>query len=91
MIQGIAMVTRRKLIFSGTAALLAGIPLRHAGAADDPVGILAAIYARVAKGKGDSGGRSWCRRLPDRNTCQGAHLAVGQSRRPYEEGRQRAD
>jgi hypothetical protein len=50
------MITRRKLILSGTAALLAGLLPRHVGAADDPVGILTAIYARVAAGKGDSGG-----------------------------------
>jgi uncharacterized protein DUF3828 len=50
------MVTRRKLILSGTAALLAAFLPRHAGAVDDPVGILTAIYTRVAKGKGDSGG-----------------------------------
>ena len=50
------MIIRRKLILSGTAALLVGILPRHVGAADDPVGILTAIYVRVAKGKGDSGG-----------------------------------
>jgi len=50
------MVTRRKLILSGAAALLAPVLLRHAAAADDPAGILTAIYTRVAKGKGDGGG-----------------------------------
>lgn len=50
------MVTRRKLILSGAAALLATILPRHAGAADDPAGILTAIYTRAAKGKGDGGG-----------------------------------
>ncbi|MCK1517414.1 DUF3828 domain-containing protein [Bradyrhizobium sp. 190] len=46
------MVTRRKLILSGTAAVLA-VTLPHpAFAADDPAGILTAIYTRVAKGKG---------------------------------------
>jgi len=50
------MITRRKLILSGTAAPLVGILPRHVGAADDPVGMLTAIYARVAKGKGDTGG-----------------------------------
>ena len=50
------MVTRRKLILSGTAAVLA-VTLPHPTfAADDPAGILTAIYTRVAKGKGDSGG-----------------------------------
>jgi hypothetical protein len=50
------MVTRRKLILSGAAVLLAAMLPRHAGAADDPAGILTAIYTRVARGKGDGGG-----------------------------------
>jgi hypothetical protein len=50
------MVTRRKLILSGAAALLATVLPRHAAAADGPTGILTAIYTRVAKGKGDGGG-----------------------------------
>ena len=50
------MVTRRKLILSGAAALLAPVLLRHAAAADDPAGILTAIHTPVAKGKGDGGG-----------------------------------
>ena len=50
------MVTRRKLILSGATGLLATVPPRHAAAADDPAGILTAIYTRVAKGKGDAGG-----------------------------------
>jgi hypothetical protein len=50
------MVTRRKLILSGATALLATVLPRHAAAADDPAGILNAIYTRVAKGKGDGGG-----------------------------------
>jgi hypothetical protein len=50
------MVTRRKLILSGAAGLLANILPRHAAAADDPAGILTAIYTRVAQGKGDGGG-----------------------------------
>jgi hypothetical protein len=50
------MVTRRKLILSAAAALLAPVLPRHAAAADDPAGILTAIYTRVAKGKGDGGG-----------------------------------
>jgi hypothetical protein len=50
------MVTRRKLILSGATALLATVLPRHAAAADDPAGILTAIYTRVAKGKGDGGG-----------------------------------
>ena len=49
------MVTRRKLILSGAGLLAAGLPQTML-AADDPAGILTAIYARVAKGKGDSGG-----------------------------------
>ena len=50
------MVTRRKLILSAAAALLAPVLPRHAAAADDPAGILTAIYTRVARGKGDGGG-----------------------------------
>jgi hypothetical protein len=50
------MVTRRKLILSGATALLATVLPRHAAAADDPAGILTAIYTRIAKGKGDGGG-----------------------------------
>ena len=50
------MVTRRKLILSGATAWLATVLPRHAAAADDPAGILTAIYTRVAKGKGDGGG-----------------------------------
>lgn len=53
------MVTRRELILSGTAGLLAATLPRGAPAApsaDDPAGIVIAIYARAAKGKGDSGG-----------------------------------
>jgi Protein of unknown function (DUF3828) len=50
------MVTRRKLILSGATALLATVLPRHAAAADDPAGILTAIYTRVTKGKGDGGG-----------------------------------
>jgi len=50
------MVTRRKLILSGATGLLAAA-LPHASlAADDPAGIVTAIYTRAAKGKGDGGG-----------------------------------
>ena len=50
------MVTRRDLILSGAAALLATVLPRHAAAADDPAGVLTAIYTSVAKGKGNGGG-----------------------------------
>lgn len=50
------MPTRRVLILSGAAALIAAALPPAAQAADDPAGIVAAIYARVARGKGDSGG-----------------------------------
>jgi hypothetical protein len=50
------MITRRNLILSGAAAVLAVIQPRHAHAADDPTAILTAIYKRVTKGKGDDGG-----------------------------------
>ncbi|MBR1278819.1 DUF3828 domain-containing protein [Bradyrhizobium sp. AUGA SZCCT0283] len=51
------MVTRRKLILSGAAGLLAAtLPRASLAAPDDPVGIVTAIYTRAAKGKGDGGG-----------------------------------
>jgi len=57
--QGNAMINRRNFVFTG---LLAGAMVPRARAAqppasqNDPVAILTAIYARVAKGKGNSGG-----------------------------------
>ena len=50
------MITRRELILSGAAGLLAATLPNEAPAADDPAGIITAIYTRAAKGKGDSGG-----------------------------------
>jgi Protein of unknown function (DUF3828) len=54
------MVTRRQLIFTATAGLLAATASRPEAAApsaaNDPVGIVTAIYTRAAKGKGDGGG-----------------------------------
>ena len=51
------MVTRRKLMLSGAAGLLATtLPRAALAAPDDPVGIVTAIYTRAAKGKGDGGG-----------------------------------
>jgi hypothetical protein len=52
------MVSRRKLILSGAAGLLAAatLPRATSAAPDDPVGIVTAIYTRAAKGKGDGGG-----------------------------------
>jgi hypothetical protein len=54
------MITRRRLILSGAAGLLAGPVSRRALAvplaANDPVAIVNAIYARAAKGKGNGGG-----------------------------------
>ena len=50
------MITRRNLIVSGAALVLAGTLPHHARAADDPAGILTAVYTRVIKGKGDGGG-----------------------------------
>ena len=49
------MISRRTLI-SGISGLLAATQVRAAPPADDPAGIITAIYSRVAKGKGDSGG-----------------------------------
>jgi Protein of unknown function (DUF3828) len=54
------MITRRALISTGIAGLLAGATARSAlaepASPDDPVAILNAIYTRAAKGKGDGGG-----------------------------------
>jgi hypothetical protein len=53
------MITRRAIIFTGATGLLVAAS-RSAFAdpptANDPVAIINAIYARVAKGKGDGGG-----------------------------------
>ena len=51
------MFTRRKLILSGASGLFAAtLPRAALAAADDPAGIVTAIYTRAAKGKGDAGG-----------------------------------
>ena len=54
------MVNRRQLILTGAAGLLAAAWPRQALAAPpspaDPAGIIAAIYTRAARGKGDGGG-----------------------------------
>jgi len=53
------MPTRRTLVFTALAALLACSDLaiaRAAPPASDPVAIATEIYTRVAKGKGDGGG-----------------------------------
>jgi hypothetical protein len=54
------MVSRRVLIVSGAAGLLASALSQPALAAPlspaDPAGIVTAIYTRAAKGKGDGGG-----------------------------------
>jgi hypothetical protein len=51
----IAMIARRSLILAAVV-LLGSAVSNHALAADDPVAIIKAIYARVIKGKGDGGG-----------------------------------
>jgi hypothetical protein len=54
------MITRRRLIMGGVAGLFASAVSRRAlaapPAANDPVAMVNAIYARAAKGKGDGGG-----------------------------------
>ena len=53
------MIGRRELVLWGTAGLLAAALLRGALAAppaDDPAGIVTAIYSRAAKDRGDAGG-----------------------------------
>jgi len=51
------MITRRNVVLT-SLILASGAPLARAepAASDDPVAIVNAIYARAAKGKGDSGG-----------------------------------
>src|SRR5665647_559577 len=53
------MITRRTLLLTGTAGLLAAAISRPAladpGHADDPRSIVNAIYTRAARGKGDGG------------------------------------
>ena len=54
------MISRRSLFFAGTTTVLAATIVHPALAApptaNDPLAIVNAIYARAAKGKGDSGG-----------------------------------
>ncbi len=54
------MITRRALISTGLAGLLANATahaaLAQSASPDDPAAILNAIYSRAAKGKGDGGG-----------------------------------
>jgi hypothetical protein len=54
------MITRRALISTAIAGLSAALierpALAETAASNDPVAILTAIYTRVAKGKGNSGG-----------------------------------
>ncbi|WP_315751167.1 MULTISPECIES: DUF3828 domain-containing protein [unclassified Bradyrhizobium] len=46
----------RRIVLAATTALLASPVLAQAPMANDPVAILAAIYTRAARGKGDEGG-----------------------------------
>jgi Protein of unknown function (DUF3828) len=53
------MITRRELISGATGLTVAAFSqaaLAAPPAADDPAGIITAIYTRAAKGKGDGGG-----------------------------------
>jgi uncharacterized protein DUF3828 len=51
------MITRRIFVLTGVTGLVAAYPaLAAAPPATDPLGIVNAIYARAAKGKGDGGG-----------------------------------
>ncbi|MDI1266296.1 MAG: DUF3828 domain-containing protein [bacterium] len=50
------MLSRRALILSGAAVLMAVVLPPEAQAADDPADVVTAIYTRAAKGNGDSGG-----------------------------------
>ena len=54
------MIPRRSVVLAAAAALLSGLPhgatLAAPPAANDPLAIVNAIYARATKGKGDGGG-----------------------------------
>jgi hypothetical protein len=50
------MITRRLVLLSATVFIAAGSAQAASTAPNDPVAIVNAIYARVAKGKGDGGG-----------------------------------
>jgi len=85
------MVTRRKLILSGATGLLAAA-LPHASlAADDPAGIVTAIYTRAAKGKGDGGGGFVIgTRRQEQNTSRNRWSRSGPRRTPARRRRCRA-
>src|SRR6476659_11126450 len=86
------MVSRRKLILSGAAGLLAAtVPPAALAGPEDPVGIVTAIYTRAAKGKGDGGGGF----VIENKAAKAKYLsksliALGQGRRPHAQGRRRA-
>jgi hypothetical protein len=50
------MIDRRSFVLTCATGLLATAPTYPALAADDPLALVNAIYARAAKGKGDGGG-----------------------------------
>ena len=93
------MITRRALIL--IAALPACLPPRSRTARASrasrrrtiPPRILTAIYTRAAKGKGDGGGAFVIENKAREGeiSVEIAGRAVGQGRRPYAEGRCRAD
>jgi len=73
------MVTRRTLLFTGTAALFT-LASRRAMAdpptPNDPVAILNAVYTRASKGKGDGGGAFIIEHKPARSRYLSKSLAA---------------
>src|SRR6266852_6132692 len=82
----IAMITRRAFVLTGMAGLFVTAVSRRALAAsvspNDPVAIVNAIYARAAKGKGDSGGAF----IIESKGCE-SEIPVEIAGRPMGEGR----
>src|SRR5258708_5368852 len=85
------MITRRSVVLTGAAALLAGLPqsaaLAAPPAAIDPLAIVNAIYARAASGKGDGGGGFVTNSKATRAKNLSKSLAALWIRCPYPEGR----
>ena len=85
------MITRRALMSTAIAGLVAHPALAAPPAPNDPVAILTAIYTRAAKGKGD-GGAAFVIEAQGREGKIFVEIAdrlMGQGRCPYREGRRR--
>src|SRR5882757_3854409 len=86
----ISMITRRAFVLTAMSGLFATVLPRRALAApvspNDPVAIVNAIYARAAKGKGDSGGAF----IIESKAAKARYLSRSLAGRcPHPEGRRR--